>query len=92
MSKIVRLYLDLQEDVAKKQFKKKYESICTAVEQSGENISFLKGIVYLMFYFNFNYHPRDVLALHSQIETDVDYRQLLALWKKSYIRRSNYKF
>lgn len=80
--KIVKLFLDLQEDVAKKQFKKKYESICTAVEQSGENISFLKGIVYLMFYFNFNYHPRDVLALHSQIETDVDYRQLLALWKK----------
>lgn len=90
--KIVKLFLDLQEDVAKKQFRKKYESICAAVEQTGENINFLKGIVYLMFYYQFNYHPRDPLLLHSQIDTDIDYRQLLAVWKKVILEEESIDF
>jgi len=90
--KIVKLYLDLQEDVAKKQFKKKYEIICASATQAGENISFLKGIVYLMFYYNFNFHPRNSLSLHNYIDQDVDYRQLLALWKKAILNETSINF
>lgn len=78
--KIVKLYIDLQEDISKKQFKKKYESICRAMEQEGENITFAKGISYLMFYHHFGYHPKPEIV-HSGIEQIDDYRKMLALWK-----------
>ena len=61
-------------------------------EQAGENISFLKGIVYLMFYYNFNFHPRNSLSLHNYIDQDVDYRQLLALWKKAILNETSINF
>lgn len=77
--KIVKLYLDLHEDISKKQFRKKFESICAALDGEGEQISFTKGISYLLFYFYFNYHPK-LEMVHTGLE-DVDYRQLLTLWK-----------
>lgn len=77
--KIVKLYLDLQEDISKKQFAKKYETICASLDSEGEELAFAKGISYLMFYFCFNYHPK-AETVHSGIE-GVDYKRLLTLWK-----------
>ena len=79
--KIVKLYIDLQEDIAKKQFKKKYESISSAIKTQGENISFVKGLSYLLFYFHFNYHPLPEVA-HKDAKIIDDYRKILAVWKK----------
>lgn len=77
--KIVKLYLDLQEDLSKKQFKKKYETICSAMLVEGENTTFVKGISYLMFYYYFGYHPKPEMV-HTGIE-GLDYRKMLYLWK-----------
>jgi uncharacterized protein len=77
--KIVKLYIDLQEDISKKQFKKKYESICSALNTEGENITFVKGLSYLMFYFHFNYHPKLEIVHDGVYEID-DYRKMLSLW------------
>ncbi len=89
--KIVKLYLDLQEDIAKKQFKKKYESIVSAVESTGENINFAKGLSYLIFFFYFNYHPKPEMV-HNEIGEVEDYRQMLALFKKLIDRDTEFKF
>jgi uncharacterized protein len=78
--KIVKLYIDLQEDISKKQFKKKYEVICGALEIEGENVTFAKAISYLMFYFHFNYHPK-LEVVHDGIYEIDDYRKMLFLWK-----------
>lgn len=77
--KIVKLYIDLQEDIAKKQFKLKYESISRAMEVEGENATFVKGLLYLMFYFHFNYHPK-LETVHSDIE-GIEYENLLAVFQ-----------
>ena len=77
--KIVKLYIDLQEDIAKKQFKLKYESISRAMEVEGENTTFVKGLLYLMFYFHFNYHPK-LEVVHSNIE-GIEYENLLAVFQ-----------
>ena len=78
--KIVKLYIDLQEDISKKQFKKKYEVICSALEVEGENITFAKAISYLMFFFHFNYHPK-LEVVHDGIYEIDDYRKMIFLWK-----------
>jgi uncharacterized protein len=78
--KIVKLYIDLQEDISKKQFKKKYEIICSALEVEGENVTFAKAISYLMFFFHFNYHPK-LEVVHDGIYEIDDYRKMLFLWK-----------
>ena len=67
-------------DISKKQFKKKYEVICGALEVEGENITFAKAISYLMFYFHFNYHPK-LEIVHDGIYEIDDYRKMLFLWK-----------
>lgn len=78
--KIVKLYVDLQEDIAKKQFKKKYESIVQAMMAEGEESAFRKGISYLLFYYFYNFHP-NLERVHTSLE-NIEYRQLLSLWKK----------
>ncbi len=89
--KIVKLYIDLQEDISKKQFRKKYEIICNSVEVEGENTCFSKGLSYLMFYFYFNYHPKPE-AVHNGVHEIKDYRNLLALWKKIINKEIEVKF
>ena len=76
--RIVKLAIDLQEDVAKKQFRKKYESVVKAMEVEGENSAYTKGLMYLLFYFLFGYHPKPEVV-HSGIE-GINYKQLLALF------------
>ena len=89
--KIVKLYINLQEDISKKQFRKKYEIICNSVEVEGENTCFSKGLSYLMFYFYFNYHPKPE-TVHNGVHEIKDYRNLLALWKKIINKEIEVKF
>jgi len=84
--KIVKLYIDLQEDIAKKQFEKKYISVNTAIGLEGEDTAYIKGLSYLMFFYYFNYHPK--LSLVHKDEYDISYRQLLVVFKK--IIENNY--
>jgi radical SAM protein with 4Fe4S-binding SPASM domain len=79
--KIVKLFIDLQEDISKKQFKKKYESIVSALETEGEQSALIKGISYLLFYYFYNYHPSPI-TVHTGLNAIDDYRKLLSLWKK----------
>lgn len=90
--KIVKLFIDLQEDINKKQFRNKYEIICNSLITEGENITFVKGLIYLIFYFYFNYHPKDLSLVHSHSYDIDDYRKLLALWKKIIEDKDKYKF
>ena len=75
--KIVRLYLDLQEDVLRKQFAKKYRTIMTAVNSEGEESSLSKAIAYMMHYHTFNVHPNPVTFTKP-----VNHRNILSLWSK----------
>lgn len=90
--KIVKLFIDLQEDIAKKQFKNKYDIICNSLTAEGENITFAKGLSYLMFYYHFNYHPKDLNLVHAHSYDVDDYRKLLALWKKMIQNEGEYNF
>lgn len=90
--KIVKLYVDLQDDIVKKRFRKKYDSIWNNAAIEGENITFIKGIVYLMFYYQFKYHPADPKKLHSNIHEITDYKQLLFLWKKIIDKKIEFNF
>jgi len=78
--KIVKLYVDLQEDIIKQQTRNKYESIAKACNDMGEEVAFVRGLSYLMFFNYFNYHPKNELV-HTGID-NADYKHLLALWKK----------
>jgi uncharacterized protein len=75
---IVKLFLDLKEDVATKQFRRKYESIVKAIEVEGENTAMVKGLMYMLFYFHFNYHPKPEVV-HTGIE-GIEYKKLLGLF------------
>ncbi len=88
--KIVKLYVDLQEDIIKKQTKKKFDSIIKAMSSMGENATFVRGLSYLMFFNYFNYHPNPDVV-HKNID-DVDYKALLALWKNIIERKINPEF
>jgi uncharacterized protein len=76
--RIVKLALDLQDDVTKKQFKKKYDQIVQAYESEGENSAAVKGLMYLFFYNEFGYHPK-AEVVHTGIE-GIDYKQLLGVF------------
>lgn len=75
--KIVRLYLDLQEDVLRKQFAKKYRTIMAAVESEGEESALSKAIAYMMHYYVFSVHPTPVT-----FNQPVNHKHLLSLWTK----------
>lgn len=76
--RIVKLAIDLQEDVSKKKFKKKYEQIALAYEDD-ENTAAVKGLIYLLFYFSFGYHPNPEVV-HEGIE-DINYMELLSVFQ-----------
>ena len=54
--KIVKLYVDLQEDVHIKMFKKKFDDIYKACENEGEEKIFIRAPIHLMFKMFSNYH------------------------------------
>jgi hypothetical protein len=51
-----------------------------------------KGLSYLMFYYHFNYHPKDLSLVHAHSYDIDDYRKLLALWKKMIENKDQYSF
>lgn len=76
--RIVQLALDLQEDVATKSTRKKYQTIVKAYEEEGENIAAVKGLMYLFFYKVFRYHPLPE-KVHTGVE-GIDYMNLLGVF------------
>lgn len=65
--KIVKLFVDLQEDIAKKQFRTKYDILVQALDNEGCNITQLKALAYLIFFYVYNYHP-DKDIVHERVE------------------------
>jgi uncharacterized protein len=90
--KIVKLAIDLQEDITKKQTRKKYDILCNSINSEGENITFTKALSYLMFFSYFNYHPKNLNLIHSESYDIDDYRKLLTVWKKIIENKNNYNF
>ena len=78
--KIVKLYVDLQEDVETKMFQKKYVDIKQACEKEGEEKIFKRAPIHLMFKMFSNYHAsRDDTAW--AIEEFDDHKTILNAWK-----------
>lgn len=76
--KIVKLYLDLQADVTKKQFTQKFNSILKAVELEGENYVFSKSILHLMYRMFSGKHPSPT---EKKETPDIQVGELYAVWK-----------
>lgn len=78
--KIVKLYVDLQNDVTKKQFRVKYDQIHRAVEQDGFEKVFTRAVLHLMFKMFSNFH-----ATREQTEATWDkfesHEHLIKSWK-----------
>jgi uncharacterized protein len=78
--KIVKLYVDLQDDVHLKMFKKKYDDIAKACQNEGEEKIFIRAPLHLMFKMFSNYHAsRDDTAWGLKEFTS--HKQLLHAWK-----------
>ena len=65
--KIVKLFVDLQEDIAKKQFRSKYEILISALRNEGSDLTQLKALSYLLFFYVYNFHP-DKDVVHEKVE------------------------
>lgn len=65
--KIVKLFVDLQEDIAKKQFRTKFEILIQAMLNEGCDLTQLKALSYLLFFYVYNYHP-DKDVVHERVE------------------------
>jgi uncharacterized protein len=78
--KIVKLYVDLQEDITKKQFRIKYDIITSAIKSEGYEQTFLKAISYMLFYFLHQYHPSLDKVHDNVIERFQHPSILLGLW------------
>jgi radical SAM protein with 4Fe4S-binding SPASM domain len=78
--KIVKLYVDLQEDIAKKQFKIKYDTLVRALHTEGYEQTFLKAISYMLFYYVYQYHP-SLDKVHNDLVTKFKSPQrMLGFW------------
>ena len=65
--KIVKLFVDLQEDIAKKQFRAKYDILISALNNEGCDLTQLKALSYLLFFYVYNFHP-DKDMVHEDVE------------------------
>lgn len=79
--KIVKLYVDLQEDVHLKMFHKKYKDIYDACEREGEEKIFKRACLHLMFkmFSNFHANREDTGWGLEEISSST---QLLHAWKR----------
>jgi len=86
--KIVKLYVDLQEDITKKQFVNKISKIKEAVDSEGEAKVFTKAVLHLMYKHISDFHatPAQTDETWEQFE---DYEKLIGVWKKAH--KSMYK-
>lgn len=78
--KIVKLYVDLQEDIAKKQFKIKYDTLVRALHTEGYEQTFLKAISYMLFYYVYQYHPSLDKVHNDLVNKFKDAQRLLGFW------------
>ena len=78
--KIIKLYVDLQDDIELKHFQKKYDDIYQACEKEGEEKIFKRAPLHLMFKMFSNYHAsRDDTGWG--IDEIPSHKQLLHAWK-----------
>lgn len=54
--KIVRLFIELQDDIVKKSFMQKFEELRTAVKEKGEQYVFAKSAMHLMYKYTTGHH------------------------------------
>jgi len=80
--KIVKLYVDLQEDIAKKQFKIKYDTLVRALHTEGYEQTFLKAISYMLFYYVYQYHPSLDKVHNDLINKFKTPQKMLAFWSE----------
>jgi uncharacterized protein len=79
--KIVKLYVDLHEDISKKQFKIKYDILTKSLYDEGYESTHLKAISYLLFYYVYNFHPSDLDLVHNDIVNKLKTpEKLLGFW------------
>jgi uncharacterized protein len=78
--KIVKLYVDLQEDIAKKQFKIKYDTLVRALHTEGYELTFLKAISYMLFYYVYQYHPSLDKVHNDLVNKFKNPQRLLGFW------------
>lgn len=86
--KIVKLYVDLQEDITKKQFVNKIDNIKEAVDSEGEDKVFTKAVLHLMFKHISGYHatPEETDETWERFD---NYEKLIGVWKEAH--KSMYK-
>lgn len=85
--KVVKLYLDLQDDVLKKQFKTKLYELKESVIEQGENYVFSKSLMHLMYKMFTNKHA----SIEEKQETvEIDYEEILYCWKEMIEKKTNF--
>ena len=78
--KIVKLFVDLQEDIAKKQFRTKFEILIGAMANEGHELTQLKALSYLLFFYVYNFHPNKDMV-HERVEERFGtHEKLLGFW------------
>lgn len=77
--KIVRLFIDLQDDIVKKSFTQKLTELTHAVAEKGEQCVFAKSIYYLM-YKHLTGHHLTVNALDEFVDVLPPYTTILHHW------------
>jgi uncharacterized protein len=81
--KIVKLYVDLQDDIGKKQTKSKFDILVNSVFVEGYETTHIKALSYMLFYSIFSYHPADLNLVHKDVEKICGTsNKLLGLWSE----------
>ena len=75
---IVKLYIQLHEDMSRKQFDTKLRKIQEAVGSEGDE-ALTKGLSYLLFYYMYKYHPTSV-QVHNDLT--LSHNELVGIWKR----------
>jgi len=74
---IVKLYIQLHEDMSRKQFNAKLKKITEAVGSEGDE-ALTKGMSYLLFYYMYKYHPTTA-QVHEGLKLNSN--ELVGIWK-----------
>ena len=77
--KIVRLFIDLQDDIVKKSFTQKLTELTKAVNEQGENRVFAKSIVFLLYKYLTGHHL-PLTSLDGLVDKLPHYEVILQHW------------
>lgn len=75
---IIKLYIQLHEDMSRKQFSAKLTKIVEAVNTEGD-LALSKGLSYLLFYYLYKYHPNPV-QVHKGL--NIPHKEIVGIWKR----------